>query len=90
MFIQKIATILMDDEIHDILNEGNEYGFQEYIFISEPSDVEKMLNKLIELKNELFSEGLDNFYLTETVKEIKEALKLLDKEVQNIVFVYQN
>lgn len=91
MYIQKIATILMDDEIHDILNFGNEYGFQEYIFMSDCDDVKAELSKLELLLETYVAREVDNLYLISTIREIKEALILLEKdEIQNVVFVYQN
>lgn len=88
MYVQKIATILMDDEIHDILNEGNELGFQEYIFVDVVDDLEELINQLT-LK---ITTTLENaFYLKETIKEIKSAIILLEnKDIEEVVFVYQN
>jgi len=92
MYLQKIATILMDDVIHDILNEGNEYGFQEYIFMSEIEDILSLRAELIKLKEKQAQEqDVNNVYLGETIKEIDEVLPLLEnQEIENIVFVYQN
>ena len=91
MYIQKIATILMDGEIHDILTGEPTEIFQEYIFISEPSDLDNLLKKLCKLYEDNSRENVENYYISSTIREIKEALILLEKdEIQNVVFVYQN
>lgn len=90
MYIQKIATILMDDEIHDlILGDGSEQReLQEYIFIDEPSDLDNLLKKLQQIYDDGLKEDTEHLYILETIREIKEALILLEKdEIQSIVFV---
>lgn len=94
MYIQKIATILMDDEIHDLIlgDDSEQRELQEYIFIDEPSDLENLKQKLqaLYLQQSMYN-GTENIYISLTIREIKEALVLLEKdEIQSIVFVYQN
>lgn len=89
MYIQKIATILMDDEINELLT-GDDFSVQEYVFC----DSEQAINLLEILNKKLENDkqnGIDNIYISLTIREIKEALILLEKdEIQNVVFVYQN
>ena len=93
MYIQTIASILIDDEIHDLIlgDYSEQREIQEYIFISEPSDLENLLNKLMQVKKFNMINNIDNIYISSTIDEIKQALILLEnKEIENIVFVYQN
>lgn len=93
MYIQKIATILMDDEIHDLIlgDDSEQRELQEYIFIDNSDDMENLLDKISIIVSKDKENDIDYLYLRETIREIKEALILLEKdEIQSIVFVYQN
>lgn len=93
MYIQKIVTILMDDEIHDLIlgDDGEQRPLQEYIFIDEPSDLDDLLKKLWQIYEDGLNDDTEHLYIKETAREIKEAIALLEKEeVDSVVFVYQN
>ena len=93
MYIQKIATILMDDEIHDLIlgDSSEQRELQEYIFIDDSNDLDELTNKLRKIHDEGLAEDTEHYYISSTLNEIRQAKNLLEKdEIQSVVFVYQN
>lgn len=84
MYTQTVATILMDEEMHDILNGNSDMGLQEYVLINDENEICNLIKKLEE-------ENENKVYISLTVEELKDALTLLQKdEIQSILFVYSD